>query len=145
MPPRGRTRRRFVSGVLTVAVLAGCAGDGDDVPTERPTTSDGNGTLTETSTPTETPAPTRTITPADRRDVTFETEAGVALVGTTYGDGPCGVVLVPQRNETRAAWEPQARLLAERGYLEFPIETASAPDVFGNPSAIVDGAVTHLR
>jgi dienelactone hydrolase len=131
--------------VLTITALAGCASDGDDVPTDTPPTSNVTETPTGTPTPTETSTPDQTTTAASRRDVIFETADGVALVGTTYGDGPCGVVLVPQADATRAAWAPQARRLAARGYLAFAIETAATPDTDGDPTASVDGAVTYLR
>lgn len=51
------------------------------------------------------------------RTARFETEDGVILSGTLFGQGPIGVVLSHMQPGDQKSWHAFARLLAENGYL----------------------------
>lgn len=116
------TRRRVLVAVGATAALglAGCTGI-DDGGADSPA-----GTATGTEPADSSPSPsgtaTSTGTAAGPRDVTFQSTAGTEVAATRYGDGDCGVVLVPQINLDRGSWKPQASALAERGYLALAID-----------------------
>ncbi|WP_435362213.1 dienelactone hydrolase family protein [Haloarchaeobius sp. DFWS5] len=127
-------RRRFlaaVTGSLPLA-LAGCLGGSDDGATDsstadpttntpEPTESDAT---TSEGTPETTDQPTTepTTTQSAPRDVSFQSSAGETIEATLYGQGSCGLILVPQINLDRESWEPQARRWAEQGHLVAAID-----------------------
>jgi pimeloyl-ACP methyl ester carboxylesterase len=71
--------------------------------------------------------------------VRFQSAVGTQVVGTRYGLGDCGVVLVPQINLDRESWDPQATALAARGYIALAIDEDPT-----NRAASVTGAVRYL-
>lgn len=73
-------------------------------------------------------------------DESFEAPHGVTIEATRYGDGDCGVVLVPQVNEDRESWRSQGETIEDAGHLALPID--EDPD---NRSASVRGAIRYLR
>lgn len=143
------SRRRFLSRAAAVASalgLAGCVtggsgdgGDGASVTTTRESgagatgesgTTEGSGTSTESG----------DASAESPRSVSFEAPHGATTEATAYGSGDCGVVLVPQVNEDRESWQPQAEMLAEMGHLALAIDEDP-----NDRAASVRGAVEHLR
>lgn len=130
MEESGPGRRRFVATAASVATglaVAGCTTDGDGADDDE-TSSDGS-TDTETETPDDVAV----------EDVSFEAPHGATIEATAYGDGDCGVVLVPQINRDRGSWEAQATTIAELGHLALAID--EDPD--DRPSS-VRGAIGYL-
>lgn len=54
--------------------------------------------------------------------VSFDAPHGTTIDGSLYGDGDCGIVLVPQINLDRGSWSEQANTLTEEGYLVLAID-----------------------
>lgn len=129
-------RRRFLATTTSVAGalgVAGCLTDGDgDPPDVSPTAGDG-GNATET----EAPTPTADGTPVD---LSFEAPHGTTIEATAYGDGDCGVVLVPQMDKDRESWRVQAEAIAGMGHLALAVD--EDPD---DRPASVRGAIRYLR
>lgn len=144
-----RTRRRVLvgAGTLVSTGLAGCASrgtDGDQSTSQSPTTETPPRSDTPAASTTSEHEPTTSALPGTTsstgtRDVTFESSTGSALRGTLYGEGTCGVVLVPQVNMDRESWKPQATQLATNDVLAFPIDEGE------EKAAGVAGAVRYLR
>ncbi|HLF28709.1 MAG TPA: alpha/beta fold hydrolase [Anaerolineae bacterium] len=87
--------------------------------TSAPTTTSEPPTLAPApSTPTEA-APPATPTPEDSapREVTFQTEDGITLGGTLFGQGTVGVVLLHMLPTNQTSWHDFAEILAENGYM----------------------------
>lgn len=118
-------------------LLAGCAANGDETPTD-------SGTPTTTPRPASTDSAEQQATPsstaAGPRRVEFRSTTDTALTGTLYGGGDVGVVLVPQINLDRESWEPQATELANQGHLALAID--EDPD---DRAASALGAARYLR
>lgn len=126
--------------------LAGCLTSGssssDDGGSETTTSEEGNETSTtsETDATEETTDETGTLTTESPRSVSFEAPHGATIEATAYGNGDCGIVLVPQINLDRGSWEPQAEMVAKMGHLALAID--EDPD---NRAASVRGAIRYLR
>lgn len=75
-----------------------------------------------------------------REDESFEAPHGATIEATRYGDGDCGVVLVPQINKDRGSWQSQAEVIEEMGHLALAID--EDPD---NRPASVRGAIQYLQ
>lgn len=74
------------------------------------------------------------------KDVTIKSIEGSTVRGTVYGDGTCGIILVPQINMDRESWDKEATRLATQGHLVLTID--EDPD---NRAASVLGAIHYLR
>ncbi|WP_332900007.1 alpha/beta hydrolase family protein [Haladaptatus sp. CMSO5] len=150
------TRRRLLlaSGSALTAALAGCAsqGGGDGTTTDTKSAVDASAnaqTATQTATSdTDSAAEsqtnaTETMTPDpasfDGESVTFTTDGDAEIQGTLYGDGDCGVVMVPQTNFDRESWREQAQLLAATGHAALPIDEGDEP-----PAAVL-AAMAYLK
>lgn len=72
--------------------------------------------------------------------VSFVAPHGATIEASLYGNGDCGVILVPQVNLDRESWQPQAELIADMGHLALAIDEDS-----DNRSASVRGAIQYLR
>lgn len=154
MTERRPTRRRVLatSGSLLGAIaLAGCEQNDEDGDTTTPpdgetTTTDESPTTEETTTEDSdeetTEEETTETTVQDRpTDVTFDAPHGATLDGTLYGQGDCGIVLVPQINLDRGSWEEEASKLAtEEGFTVLAIDEDP-----NNRASSVRGAMTYLR
>lgn len=122
-------RRRFLAATaaVTTTALAGCqdggtdddGGSGDDGSNPGGGSDDGGGS---------------------EEDVSFEAPHGATIDATAYGDGDCGVVLVPQINRDRESWRSQGETIADLGHLALAID--EDPD---DRAASVRGAVRYLR
>lgn len=147
------SRRRFLSrtAVITSTLsLAGCftggsdsSGDGETETTtteEAETPTDKTETTGETTTETSSSSESGDSTPKSPQSVSFEAPHGTTIKATAYGNGDCGVVLVPQINLDRESWQPQAKMIAGMGHLALAID--EDPD---NRSASVRGAIQYLR
>lgn len=153
MTERRPTRRRILatSGSLLGAVaIAGCQ-QNDDEENGETTTTDGETTTaaddtteetTQEDSDDETTEETTETTTEDRpTDVSFDAPHGETIEGTLYGQGDCGIVLVPQINLDRGSWEEEANKLAtEEGFTVLAIDE----DPNDRPSS-VRGAMTFLR
>lgn len=152
MTERRPTRRRVLatSGSLLGAIaLAGCQqddeGNGETTTTADETTTADDTTTEETTTEDsdeETTEETTETTAEDRpKDVTFDAPHGATIEGTLYGQGDCGLVLVPQINLDRGSWEEEASTLAsQEGFTVLAID--EDPD---NRASSVRGAMRYLR
>lgn len=160
--PLSRRRVLAVTASLATSVgLAGCLADWgsgdanvDDARTTGVAESKSPTTTGETltSNPEETTHTTNTTNTTDAttaeqtttldrpKDVAFDAPHGATIEGTLYGQGSCGVVLVPQINLDRGSWAPQASTLADAGHLVLTID--EDPE---NRSASVRGAMSYLR
>ncbi|WP_129115716.1 dienelactone hydrolase family protein [Halegenticoccus tardaugens] len=78
--------------------------------------------------------------PRRPRDVTFDAARGSTVEGTLYGDGACGVVLIPQIDRERTSWKEQAERFARRGRHVLAIDV-DADDRSGS----VRGAIRYMR
>lgn len=149
------SRRRFLGQTAALAGaigLAGClsldSGDGTGGASSTRTTADDESLTSatasdaSTSADTETASPTEANTPTQTppRDALIEAPHGTTIQATVYGSGDCGVVLVPQINEDRESWEPQAEMVASMGHLALAVD--EDPE---NRAASVRGAVQYLR
>lgn len=157
------TRRRVLAAsgtILSSIATAGCLGgignsDGDGggsgtattiTVNEDTTTTTATTEATDTTTDTTTEETTNedgenTTTTEDRpANVSFEAPHGETILATLYGEGDCGIVLVPQINLDRESWAGEAKRLADQNHLVLAID--EDPD---NRSASVRGAITFLR
>lgn len=130
-------RRLFLTVAASVAAGAGVAGC--------PSDGNGNGAGTNTGDSSDDPDATETAATTPTGDGTpdalsFEAPHGATVEATAYGDGDCGVVLVPQINRDRESWRSQAETIAELGHLALAID--EDPD--DRPSS-VRGAIRYLR
>ena len=134
--PSQRGRRRFLvtSGTVLCGGLAGCVEDQGNSSQGTVTTKSPGRESSATATPT---THSRTI---ETEDVTIESAAGSTIDGTLYGEGSCGVVLVPQINLDRGSWEEEAIHLANQGNLVLAIDEDP-----NDRSASVSSAVRLLR
>lgn len=148
-----RTTRRHVlaaSGSLLGAItLAGCQqnddGAGETTTANEATTTGGTTTTAETTQAGSDEEATKTTTEttaADRpMDVSFDAPHGATIEGTLYGNGDCGVVLVPQINLDRGSWKKQANRLAEQeGFTVLAIDEDP-----NDRASSVNGAMQYLR
>lgn len=161
MSETASSRRRVLvrAALLTGAVgFAGCPtdgpDDGDETGTETATdvvdgaTATPDGTETASDPATETGSETETATDSEaaddtsdeKRTVTFEAPHGATIEATAYGNGDCGVVLVPQINMDRGSWQSQAEWIADMGHLALAID--EDPD---DRASSVRGAIQYLR
>jgi dienelactone hydrolase len=146
------TRRRVLrrAGVAGTALLAGCTGPGTSDGTDGEGgdggsdggdggggDGDGGDGTDATATDTE---PDPTGTPSGPQRVDFTSTADTSVVGTLYGEGDTGVVLVPQINRDRGSWEQQATTVADLGHTALAID--EDPD---NRAASALGAMQYLR
>lgn len=124
-------RRQLLASAATLptALIAGCIGDREGT-TQNETDTTVSGTAT-TGSDGQTPG---------SQTVSFETSHGPTLSGTLYGNGECGIVLVPQINMDRESWQPQAEWLASLGHTVLAID--EDPD---NRPASVQGAIQYLQ
>lgn len=137
MDTSGSSRRRFLAATASVAGALGVAG----CPTDGDGSDDGGGTA-DGATPTDGSSPTSTaddLEAVSTGEVTFEAPHGATIEATAYGDGDCGVVLVPQINRDRESWEAQGRTVARAGHLALAID--EDPDA---RAASVRGAIRYL-
>lgn len=151
MTERRPPRRRVLatSGSLLGAVaLAGCQqddGDGETTTTAGETTAAADTTTGETTqegSDEDTTEETTETTAEDRpKDVTFDAPHGATIEGTLYGQGDCGLVLVPQINLDRGSWAEEAsKLASEEGFTVLAIDEDP-----NNRASSVRGAMTYLR
>lgn len=151
MTERRPTRRRVLatSGSLLGAIaLAGCQqnddGDGDTTTTDGETTAADDTTTEETTqegSDEETTETTETTAAERPKDVTFKAPHGATIEGTLYGQGDCGIVLVPQINLDRGSWEEEANKLAtQEGFTVLAIDEDP-----NNRASSVRGAMKYLR
>ena len=79
------------------------------------------GACTNVPASTQVPVPTQPAAPAGEtagpREVAFQTEDGVTLSGTLFGEGSVGVVLSHMFPTGQQSWHPFAQTLADNGYL----------------------------
>lgn len=124
-------RRQLLASAATLptALIAGCLGDREGTGQDRTDTTV-SGTATAGSNRQEIGSQT----------VSFEAPHGATLSGTLYGNGECGIVLVPQINMDRESWQPQAEWLASFGYTVLAID--EDPD---DRPASVQGAIQYLQ
>lgn len=129
-----RTRRSLLSATAGVATFAGCT---DFADLGGSVDSQGNGSLepggAHTTDGPESSGPSA-------QTVSFAAPTGSDVTATRYGDGDCGVVLVPQINQDRESWRHQAEWLAANGYLALAID--EDPD---HRAGSVRGAVDVLH
>ncbi len=72
---------------------------------------------TQVSAPTQPPAaPTSAAAETGPREVMFETDDGITLSGTLFGDGEIAVVLSHMRPSDQTSWHAFAQTLADNGY-----------------------------
>lgn len=139
MRDSGSKRRRFLAATAAVGGalgVAGCLGEESGNGTGGNGSGGGSGAGGNA---TGTPAPTPTGD-GEPVDISFEAPHGATIEATAYGDGDCGVVLVPQVNQDRGSWQHQAMALADMGHLALAID--EDPD--DRPSS-VRGAIRYLR
>lgn len=139
MDTPGSNRRRFLAATASVAGtlgVAGCSRFGDG--------SDEGGTDDDGTTPTRTASPEPAVDGSTdeftTEDVSFEAPHGATVEATRYGDGDCGVVLVPQIDRDRESWQPQAETVARQGHLALAVD--EDPD---DRASSVRGAIGYLR
>ena len=83
--------------------------------------------------------------------VTFSTADEGLISADLYGSGACGVVLVPGGRFDNSSWEPEARVLADAGFLVLAISLRgrgeSRAGTAGEDALYLDvlGAVRYLR
>lgn len=152
------SRRQFLTRVATVAgstLLVGCLDGRAETrpPAGSSTVPPATPTVESTSTPARSaPTATRstsarasqhtseTSIPTTPRLVSFRAPHRATIQATVYGDGDCGVVLVPQIDHDRESWQPQAERLATQGYHVLAID--EDPD---DRASSVRGAIRYLR
>jgi pimeloyl-ACP methyl ester carboxylesterase len=99
--------------VLLIGVLAmGACTSAPQATPEPPTAA----VPTQATAPTQPPAETGTNAESGPREVTFETDDGITLSGTLFGDGEIAAVLSHMRPSDQTAWHAFARTLADNGY-----------------------------
>ena len=156
----GSDRRRFLAAtasVSTAVALAGCqyigsnddgeSGDNDEGSGDNGSDvsggSDDSGTGTDGGTENDSDAGDDGGSGDDgeaEEDISFEAPHGATIEATRYGDGDCGVVLVPQINKDRGSWQTQAETIADLGHLALAID--EDPD---NRPSSVRGAISYFR
>jgi hypothetical protein len=72
-------------------------------------------------TPIATPTAVVTTTLSTPEPVTFVTTDGITLTGTLYGAGTTALILSNMGDNEPAAWDREASLFAEQGYLVLKI------------------------
>lgn len=145
-----RTRRRTLLWLgAGLSLLAGCGETDRTTPDPEPPPNGTGATPTEPLGPgpeggEHTPAGTEPIQrgtgTAAPRDVVFSKPGGGEVAATLYGEGDCGVVLVPQIDMDRQSWDRYARRLADAGYRAIAIDEGESRKAAG-----VAAAVDYLR
>lgn len=123
------TRRRLLLALGSgLTLLAGCGDTDSATPEPAPPPDTGTpepetaGPGPEEGTPIGTETPQQgTGTPVPN-DVVFSKPGGGEVSATIYGDGSCGIVLVPQVDMDRQSWDQYARQLAASGYQPMAID-----------------------
>ncbi len=134
-----QNRRDFLitsASIIGGAGLAGCLGNQAE-SSPKTTSTKAKSSLQETSTKVTPTSQSNTI---GTKDITIRSTEGFTIKGTLYGDGKCGIILVPQINMDRESWEKEATRLAKQGHLILAIDE--------NPeecAASVLDAIRYLR
>ena len=153
--------KAMISSLIMVFLITGCANSPSTQVSSERTRKPPSATITAEPSPTQPPAtktpepathtpeiPTETPQPTPTPDVPFEevifeTEDGVEIAGTVFGEGDTALLMLHmgKGRATQKSWHPFARLAAEQGFAALTIDLRGRGESGGEmhpPKMILD-------